>query len=144
LNIDMFFVSVYLLALRVVVAVLVWLANQLIDWEDIMASGLGWIKTRFIRAGAVTADKLASGAAPTSLKQAIVTGGAAGALTLTGIATDDTLVGVILLVGAGTDVTDATDLTSEFSITAADTIDNTAGTATTGGKLLVTYVDASA
>ena len=68
----------------------------------------------------------------------IIAGGSAGAHTVTGIATTDTLFGVIEM-----DFTDASetgaDLLSEFSITGANTIDNTAGTDTTGGFLLVFY-----
>ena len=68
----------------------------------------------------------------------IIAGGSAGAHTVTGIATTDTLIGVIEM-----DFTDASetgaDLLSEFSITGANTIDNTAGTDTTGGFLLVFY-----
>jgi hypothetical protein len=75
------------------------------------------------------------------VKQAVVAGGSAGNITVTGIATVDRLVSVIRFVGGGTDVTDVTNLTSEFSITAADTISNSGGTATTGSKLLVTYLD---
>lgn len=69
-----------------------------------------------------------------------IAGGAAGALTLTGILTTDTLESVIVL---DRDATAANitliDLTSEFSISAADTITNTGGTATSGNALLVTY-----
>lgn len=72
------------------------------------------------------------------IEQTIVAGGAAGAHVVTGILTTDKLLSVIHL-----DMTDASetgaDLTSEFSISAADAIDNTGGTATTGGFLLVTY-----
>jgi hypothetical protein len=69
----------------------------------------------------------------------IVAGGAAGDLTATGIKTTDTLVSVIVMVGAGTAITDITDLTSQFSIKANDKINNTSGTATSSNKLLVTY-----
>jgi hypothetical protein len=65
-----------------------------------------------------------------SLRQAILTGGAAGAHTVPGI----TAASVLLAV---TDLTDLVDLTSEFTITADDTIDNTGGTATTSDKLQV-------
>ncbi len=78
-----------------------------------------------------------------ALKQAVIAGGSAGALTVTGIKTRDQLVSVLRAVGGGTDVTDVTDLTAEFSITAADTIDNTGGTATTGSKLIVSYLSAA-
>jgi len=75
-----------------------------------------------------------------AVTQAIITGGAAGDHTVTGIDTSDRLVSVFYAVGAGTDVTDVSNLTSEFSITAADTINNTGGTDTSGGKLIVTYL----
>jgi hypothetical protein len=61
-------------------------------------------------------------------------------LTLTGILTTDTLISVHRLdLDATAANIDLDDLTSEFSISAADTIDNTGGTATTSDKLLVTY-----
>ncbi|MCC7047202.1 MAG: hypothetical protein IT562_10855 [Alphaproteobacteria bacterium] len=72
------------------------------------------------------------------IKQAVVAGGSAGDFTVTGIATTDRLVGVIYFTKS-TNLTAVTDLSSEFSITAANTINNAAGTATTGGYLLVTY-----
>jgi len=75
-----------------------------------------------------------------AVTQAIVAGAAAGNITVTGIKTRDRLVSVLRAVGGGTDVTDVTDLSSEFAITAADTINNTGGTATTGSKLIVTYL----
>ena len=75
-----------------------------------------------------------------NLKMTVVAGAVAGDVTLTGIATDDVLISVISM-----DFTDASeaasDLTSEFSITAADTINNTGGTSSAGGFLLVLYVD---
>jgi hypothetical protein len=58
-----------------------------------------------------------------------VAGGAAGDLTATGILTTDRLRYVLNL-------TDSVDLTAEFTISAADTINNTGGTATTGDLLL--------
>lgn len=75
------------------------------------------------------------------LKMAVVAGGSAGDFTVTGIAVGDTLVGVLLFAGAGTDVTNVTDLTSEYSISAANTINNDGGTASTSGKLVVFYQD---
>jgi hypothetical protein len=75
-----------------------------------------------------------------AVTQAVVAGAAAGNITVTGIKTRDTLVSVLRAVGGGTDVTDVTNLTAEFSITAANTINNTGGTATTGSKLIVTYL----
>lgn len=76
------------------------------------------------------------------LVQTVVAGGAAGNITVTGITQQDELVGVLSL-----DFTDASegaeDLLAEFTISAADTINNTGGTASTGGFLLVTYIDNS-
>jgi len=51
---------------------------------------------------------------------------------VTGILTGDTLVGVI-------DVTTPAALTSEFTVSDDDEIDNTGGTNTTGKNLLVTW-----
>ncbi len=76
-------------------------------------------------------------------KHAVVAGGAAGNITVTGIKTTDTLGAVLRLVGAATTMTNITDLTSEFTITATNTINNTAGTATTADKLLVLWTAAS-
>ena len=72
-------------------------------------------------------------------KTAVANGGSAGNITVTGIATTDVLEAVLYYpISTGT-VTSVSDLTSEFSITAANTINNTGGTATTGGKLEVRY-----
>ena len=65
---------------------------------------------------------------------ALIAGGVAGNHTVTGIATTDTLV-VVLHNTAGA----LADLTSEFTIDSADTIDNTAGTDTSSDDLLVAY-----
>jgi Ni,Fe-hydrogenase maturation factor len=76
-------------------------------------------------------------------KVTLVDGGSAGNLTLTGITTADTL----LFVGHfSTKATLATlgDLTAEFTITAADTINNTSGTDTTNDQLFVMWHDADA
>lgn len=97
----------------------------------------GGVTTGKIAAAAVTKPKLGTG----FIGKAVVAGGAAGAITVTGIATADALILVLYLAGAGTAVTDAADLTAEFTITGANTINNTGGTATTGGKLLVIYQD---
>lgn len=82
--------------------------------------------------GVKNRDDVVSVVALPEQAQALVSGGAAGDITVTGITTDDNLLMVL-------NVTDAADLTSEFSITAADTINNTAGTATTGDLLLVIW-----
>lgn len=95
---------------------------------------------------------------------AIVAGGAAGNLTVTGIKPKDQLVSIVNISGntqtivagaaagdvtvtgiATTDVLKSvldiagTDLTSEFSITAADTINNAGGTSSSGSYLIVAY-----
>lgn len=78
---------------------------------------------------------------------AVISGGVAGNHTVTGIRVEsasalgggDDLVSVIRHIGAGTAVTDISDLTSEFTITADSTINNTGGTNTTGSKLQVLY-----
>ena len=68
--------------------------------------------------------------------QLLVAGAAAGAIaTVTGLNASDTLISVM----HDTSGTILADLTSEFSITADATIDNTGGTATTGDQLLVTW-----
>ena len=81
----------------------------------------------------------------TGLKFAVVAGGAAGAHTVTGIRLGsqgkqsgnkgDQLIAVL----NHTDAAAIVDLTSEFTITADDTIDNTGGTATTSDQLIVVY-----
>lgn len=70
-----------------------------------------------------------------------IAGGVAGNLTVTGIAIGDRLVSVTRFIGAGVAVINVTDLLTEFTITAANTINNTAGTNTTGDKLLVFWLD---
>lgn len=70
-----------------------------------------------------------------------ISGGAAGNHTVTGIKTTDKLISVMhwtptTLVPA--------QLLSEFSITAAGTINNTGGTDTTGDFLVVMYLSAHA
>lgn len=82
-----------------------------------------------------------------AIVQQIISGGSAGNLTVSGITTDDRLLSVVRFDEAADTGTDATgnkvqavdNLASEFTITAADTINNTGGTATTGDTLLVTY-----
>lgn len=109
---------------------------------DVTKSGVAELEfgAAVVRGEPVTSDANGRGvkATPAASVQTSVAGGAAGAHTVTGIATTDTLVSVIHI-----DATDASeavaDVTAEFSISAADTIDNTGGTNTTGGFLLVTY-----
>jgi hypothetical protein len=78
-----------------------------------------------------------------SVKQAVIAGGAAGNHTVAGLATTDRLVSVIVLDRDGTAANiNLVNLTSEFTITAANTIANADGTATTGDALLVTWESA--
>jgi hypothetical protein len=88
------------------------------------------------------------------LKTQLVNGGAAGDITVTGISTVDTIEYIFAAAftinsatPADNDPIDLTssvgDVTSEFSITAADTINNTGGTATTDNILFVTYWDSA-
>lgn len=81
--------------------------------------------------------------APAAYKEAFINGGAAGNLTVTGIATADQLLEVTYFTISGGNVTAVSDLTAEFTVTAANTINNTGGTATTGGRLRVRYLDVS-
>jgi hypothetical protein len=73
----------------------------------------------------------------TQERLAVIAGGAAGNLTVTGIRTVDKLINVLNL-------TDGGDLVAEFTISAANTINNTGGTSTAGDKLLVRYYDTPA
>lgn len=65
----------------------------------------------------------------------IVSGDSAGDITVTGIKSYDSLISVLHDTASAILV----DLTSEFSITADDTINNTDGTDTSGDKLVVRY-----
>ena len=92
---------------------------------------------------AIAKTKLGTGV----VKSTVIAGGAAGNRTVTGIAIGDALVAVLkldftLTEGApNTRIWAVSDLTSEFSISAADTINNAGGTDTTGAALLVVYED---
>lgn len=74
---------------------------------------------------------------------AFAAGGAAGDITVVsplGLAADDLLLSVIEIEFDGTgDIVSVTDMTDEFSITAANTINNTGGTATTDNLLAVCF-----
>jgi hypothetical protein len=125
-------------------------------------AGLGTASTHaasdFLAAASNLSDVASASAARTSLslgtaallnlaspflKVKVLAGGAAGNFTATGVKTTDALISVLRLVGAATTLTNITDLTGEFSITATNTINNTSGTATTSDKLLVVWVAAS-
>lgn len=89
------------------------------------------------------ADGKAVAASASAIKTAVIAGGSAGALTVNGIATTDRLISVVRLNRDSTAANITADaLTSEFTISAANTIDNTGGTATTGDVLVVTYESA--
>lgn len=75
-----------------------------------------------------------------NLNTSVIAGGAAGDHTVTGIALGDEIVAVLEFATAASIAT-LTDRTAEFTITAADTINNTGGTATTSDSLLVIWVD---
>lgn len=83
----------------------------------------------------------------TSLQTQIIVGGAAGNHTVTGIGLNDDLLYVAMLgfntadpVVAGGAVTPVvSNLTNEFTVTAANTINNGGGTASTNRVLLVIY-----
>lgn len=81
-----------------------------------------------------------------NLKLRAISGGVAGNRTVTGIALGDTLVAVtgFSLTEGAPNTINPQNLTSEFSITAADTINNAGGTNTTGMCLFVFYLDADA
>lgn len=66
------------------------------------------------------------------VRETVITGGAAGDLTVTGINLGDELVSVM-------NVTDWTDVTAEFSIKANNTINNTGGTTTATKKVKVLW-----
>jgi len=76
----------------------------------------------------------------TIVQKSIINGGAAGAHTVSGILLNDRLVCVWEQDGASGLLT---DLSSEFTITADDTIDNTGGTATAGDTLIVEWQTAT-
>jgi hypothetical protein len=65
-------------------------------------------------------------------------GGAAGAVEVTGVKADDTLIAVHQVTYLTNGAIDAVaDLTSEFSVLSNDFIDNTSGTSTSNDLLLV-------
>lgn len=93
--------------------------------------------------GNTSADRLLYVDIPTvapHLKVTLVAGGAAGNHTVAGIAVGDDIVWVGHFTTAAAIATLA-DLTSEFSITAANTINNAAGTETANDQLMVIWQD---
>lgn len=91
------------------------------------------------RAFASFPASVAGGGSGSALERAVIPGGTAGELTVSGITTADELSAVIGYPITGGNVTDVVDLTSEFTITGGDEIDNTGGTDTTDYKLLVLW-----
>lgn len=65
-------------------------------------------------------------------------GGAAGDLTVTGVKTTDRVLLVQSLALSAGAPSAVADLTSEFTITAANTVNNTGGTSTAGAFVAVT------
>ncbi|NMC35370.1 MAG: hypothetical protein GYA36_23360 [Veillonellaceae bacterium] len=98
------------------------------------------IGSSLIEDGAVTFPKVAAGV----IKTTVIAGGSAGNHTVTGIATGDQLVAVIQFDISTGSVVNVADLTSQFTISAANTINNTGGSDTTGDKLMVIYQDRTA
>lgn len=117
------------------------------DRIDVILAGIADVEFggTVTRGQSVTADssgKAVRAKGKEGIKTAVVAGaGAATNITVTGIATEDEIISVIKFVGSGTDVTDVADVTSEASITAADTIQLTG--ASTSTELLVVYRDMS-
>ena len=110
-------------------------------------SALGGRLTRgFTMAGFLSKAELESLLAG-AVRTTVISGGAAGNHAVTGIAVGDALRAVLKLDFTLTEGTPntrtwaATDLTSEFSITGANTINNAGGTNTTGAVLVVVYED---
>ena len=90
--------------------------------------------------GVISGGKVIEGAIErNAVKTTIIAGAVAGDHTVTGIKATDELVAVL-----HQDYTDASEtgaeITSEFTISAANTINNTSGTDTSGGFLVVTYL----
>lgn len=84
---------------------------------------------------------------PRNVKKRWVAGAAAGNVTVTGIKTTDKILyvgGFTLAEGAPNTFGVLNDLTAQFSITAADTINNAGGTSSAGGVLLVEWVSHNA
>lgn len=75
------------------------------------------------------------------IKTMLCAGAVAGDVVCAGIKKDDQLISVVAFTfpAAGAVPTGMVDLTSEFTATAADTINNTGGTSTANKGVLVTW-----
>ena len=94
-----------------------------------------------VSSGATTTIQVLLAQAPKGvLKRTHIAGGAAGNHTVTGIAVGDEIAWIDHISTAAAVATIA-DLTSEFTISAADTINNTGGTDTSSDQLGVYYWD---
>jgi len=131
------------------------LANNSVGSAQIIADAVG---TGEIAAGAVGPSELAADAVTTAaiaaaqvtktklaggfLGATCIAGGVAGNHAVTGISAADQLVLVAQLNrDAAAANIDLTSLTSQFTISAANTINNAAGTDTTGDALMVLWLD---
>jgi hypothetical protein len=74
------------------------------------------------------------------VKKATMAGGAAGDITVSGVAVGDVLVAVYSAADNGSSAPTIASLLSEFSVTATNTINNTGGTSTSGKSLIVVWV----
>lgn len=81
---------------------------------------------------------LSGGNVNSKLERSTIAGGAAGNHTVAGVGASDTLVSVVRVTAAGV----YSVLTSEFSVTAANTINNAAGTATSNDILHIEWIQA--
>ena len=118
---------------------------------DVLKSGIDYIKAgaAFNEGDPLTSNSLGQAvkAVQPQIVQTVINGGAAGALTLNGITTNCTLLSVIEAIVAadtgtgasGNKLTLLTDLSSQFFISAANTITNAGGSTTTSNVLVVQY-----
>lgn len=116
------------------------LGKLLVESGGAVSKGARVVSDSTGRAVAMTAAQAVAGTVTVA-----IAGGSAGNLTVTGIATTDSLISVVRLDRDATAANvNLSVITSEFTITATNTINNAGGTDTTGDTLLITYRDASA
>jgi len=94
--------------------------------------GPGFVNSSMVENGSITGSKITN-----PIKIALISGGAAGNHTVSGLTIRDELIAVFEQNGTSGILT---DLSTEFSIKKANTIDNTGGTATSSDKLLIFYL----